>query len=431
LKVMNFLTNTYEKIVFKSLRKKALDFIIDYIHDEDIQTSYINIGPVNQVINSLCVWHKYGSDNEFFKKHVERWYDYLWVAEDGMKMQGYNGAQLWETAFTANAILEHNEAQNYLPSLQKMYQFIDSQQIKEGIALNNPFFRNPNLGGWPFSIAAHGWPITDCTADGIKAAIKLDKILFAYFPETHIQSISQVRLEQAVDLILGMQNVDGGWTSYEKRRAPKWIEVLNPSEVYGEIMVDYTYVECTSSVVQGLSEFHRAYPTYKPIEIKTAISEGIQFIKKEQWEDGAWYGSWGVCFTYAAWFGLEALACINETYKNSEAAKKGCDFLVAKQRADGGWGESYKSCVEMRYIEHEISQIIQTAWALLGLMAVGFDDKKVLHLGINFIISRQEQNGDFPQEAITGVFNKNCMETYTSYRNVFPIWALARYESLH
>lgn len=26
-------------------------------------------------------------------------FDYLWVAEDGMKMQGYNGSQLWDTAF--------------------------------------------------------------------------------------------------------------------------------------------------------------------------------------------------------------------------------------------------------------------------------------------------------------------------------------------
>ena len=31
--------------------------------------------------------------------HIPRIYDYLWVAEDGLKMQGYNGSQLWDTAF--------------------------------------------------------------------------------------------------------------------------------------------------------------------------------------------------------------------------------------------------------------------------------------------------------------------------------------------
>jgi squalene cyclase len=30
----------------------------------------------------------------------------LWVAEDGMKMQGYNGSQLWDTVFATQAILE-------------------------------------------------------------------------------------------------------------------------------------------------------------------------------------------------------------------------------------------------------------------------------------------------------------------------------------
>ena len=32
-------------------------------------------------------------------RHLARVPDYLWVAEDGMKMQGYNGSQLWDTAF--------------------------------------------------------------------------------------------------------------------------------------------------------------------------------------------------------------------------------------------------------------------------------------------------------------------------------------------
>lgn len=36
-------------------------------------------------------------------RHLARVADYLWVAEDGLKMQGYNGSQLWDTAFTAQA----------------------------------------------------------------------------------------------------------------------------------------------------------------------------------------------------------------------------------------------------------------------------------------------------------------------------------------
>ena len=32
--------------------------------------------------------------------------DYLWVAEDGMKMQGYNGSQCWDTSFAIQAVVE-------------------------------------------------------------------------------------------------------------------------------------------------------------------------------------------------------------------------------------------------------------------------------------------------------------------------------------
>lgn len=35
------------------------------------------------------------------------------------------------------------------------------------------------------------------------------------------------------------------------------------------------------------------------------------------------------------------------------------------------------------------------------------------------------------QDNIAGVFNKSCAISYTSYRNVFPIWALGRFSRLH
>ncbi len=41
-------------------------------------------------------------------------------------------------------------------------------------------------------------------------------------------------------------------------------------------------------------------------------------------------------------FALESYEFAGETYETSESARRACDFLVSKQRADGGWGESYK-----------------------------------------------------------------------------------------
>jgi squalene cyclase len=46
--------------------------------------------------------------------------------------------------------------------------------------------------------------------------------------------------------------------------------------------------------------------------------------------------------TYATQFALESLSLVGETYENSHVAQRACDMLVHRQRADGGWGESYK-----------------------------------------------------------------------------------------
>ncbi|KAF6039422.1 LSS [Bugula neritina] len=111
--------------------------------------------------------------------------------------------------------------------------------------------------------------------------------------------------------------------------------------------------------------------------------------------------------------------------------KLACEFIVSKQMEDGGWGEKFESCEQSKYIQSETSQIHNTCWALLGLMAVRYPDVKVIEKGIRLIMSRQLNNGDFPQEMISGVFNKSCAISYTSYRNVFPIWTLGRFTRLY
>lgn len=54
-------------------------------------------------------------------------------------------------------------------------------------------------------------------------------------------------------------------------------------------------------------------------------------------------------------------------------------------------------------------------------------DQAPIKAGIDLLMSRQLPNGDWAQESISGVFNNNCMISYSAYRNIFPIWALGRY----
>jgi len=144
------------------------------------------------------------------------------------------------------------------------------------------------------------------------------------------------------------------------------------------------------------------------------------------------YGSWACCFCYGCWFGIEGLIKAGES-NNSQAIQKCCQFLLSHQRPNGGWGEDFTSCYDKDYAENGMqsygddgSGVVNTAWALMALSAAKCNDVNAIRRGVQYLMKRQLECGDWPQEGISGVFNRACGITYTAYRNVFPIWALGR-----
>ena len=335
--------------ILKQLREKSIQFAIDYIHAEDIQTNYVDIGPVNKSLNMLSVWvaANGNSDSDAFQRHIARVDDYLWLAEDGLKMQGYNGSQCWDTSFAIQAICESGFANSFPECVTKVYNYLDKTQIAKDEDNREYYFRHQSKGGWPFSTSAHGWPISDCTAEGLKSVLYMHRTL-----DTDVLNpsmyIPEERLHDAVDVILSYQNFDGGWATYENNRGYGWYELLNPSEVFGDIMIDYSYVECSSACLTALKLFQDCKYNYRSSEIKASIAAGRKFLLSIQRTDGSWYGSWGVCFTYGTWFGVEGLLASGEP-KNSSAIRRAIKFLLSRRNEDGGWGESYVACVDKEY----------------------------------------------------------------------------------
>jgi lanosterol synthase len=68
-----------------------------------------------------------------------------------------------------------------------------------------------------------------------------------------------------------------------------------------------------------------------------------------------------------------------------------------------------------------------TAWACIGLIEAQYPDRAVIERGLKLIMSRQQKNGEWLQEAIEGVFNKSCMISYPNYKFIFPIKALGMF----
>lgn len=146
-------------------------------------------------------------------------------------------------------------------------------------------------------------------------------------------------------------------------------------------------------------------------------------------------------------FALESLHIAGETYANSDNVKRACDFLIGKQKEDGGWGETYlvriscshhpfpasidlslinQSCVNLEYDQHPTSQVVMTSWAVLALIYGRYPDTEPIRRACQLIMSRQKPDGRWEQEDTEGIFNKNCAIDYPAFKFIFCIWALGK-----
>lgn len=431
LDAMNWVIVRYEKYLRpKWLLKRASDRVYELVKKECRNTDYLCIAPVNFCFNMIVTYIEEGRDSKAFQGFLNRKNDVLFHGPQGMTVMGTNGVQVWDVAFMCQYLIVAGMAQHpqYHDLILRGYHFLRRSQFTEECEEGS--FRDLRKGAWPFSTKTQGYTVSDCTAEAMKAIIMVEND--DYLGSQISDKIDRQNLEDAVDRILFIQNKGswekGSFSAYEAIRATPLLEKLSPAEVFNQIMVEYPYVECTDSSVLGLTYFIKYYPDYKPQVILDAIDSAIEYIEKAQNSyDGSWYGSWGVCYTYAAMFAVEALETVGKSYHTSEHVKKGLDFLVSKQEHDGGWSESMKSCETHTYVPGGKSLLVQTSWAAIALILGDYPDRRPIDRAIKLIMDRQKLTGEWRFEDVEGVFNHSCAIEYPTYKFLFPIKALGLY----
>lgn len=425
LKVAYGMLRLFERCHGAALRRKALRRCFDLIGYEQRQSGFQGISPVSGLLNCLVLFAQDSShpDLQASLDGVEAW---RWEdAEEGLRYVGAR-SNSWDTAFAIQALCELPDGvDGHGASLRLAHDFLDRAQLVEELPAPESGWRDPVLGGWCFSDGAHRWPVSDCAAEALSALL----MLYAREPgDPHVR-LDANRLRQAVDFILARQNADGGFGTYERRRGGRLLELINPSEMYGQCMTELSYIECTSSSLAALVHYRALYPDDADGRVATAIRKAEAFLRSRQQPDGAYPGFWGINYTYALFHVVRALR-VAGAGPADPALRLAGQWLMDKQRADGGWGEHYTGCLTGRYVEHSESQVVMTSWALLALLEILPPDAPAIQRGIDWLVERQSIDGDWPRQAVNGVFFGAAMLDYRLYPVYFPAWALARHARL-
>jgi squalene-hopene/tetraprenyl-beta-curcumene cyclase len=136
-----------------------------------------------------------------------------------------------------------------------------------------------------------------------------------------------------------------------------------------------------------------------------------------------------VNYVYGTWQALVGLIGAG-VKKEDPAVLAGANWLLCCQQPCGGWGESADSYADPRLRGQGPPTASQTAWAVMGLVAAGFQRHPAVLRGIQYLIERQNGDGTWDEPEFTGTgFPQVFYLRYHYYRIYFPLMAMSRWRA--
>lgn len=346
-------------------------------------------------------------------------------------------SSVWDTLFSALALSESGRAVEDTPALRKAVQWILNQQVLTPGDWSVTAKHLPP-GGWAFERANTFYPDVDDTALALLVLSQVRRNCGSLR-----DSIEQA-IQRGVAWALGMQCANGGWAAFDRDNTKQIISAI-PFCNFGEAL-DPPSADVTAHMLEALASL--GFTAQDP-----AVRRGLEFLRSEQEEDGSWFGRWGVNYIYGIGAVLPALRALDEDMSAPDI-RKAAGWLLERQNADGGWGESCASYVMEAARGRGPSTPSQTAWALLALLAVDRPEyKTAVDGGLGYLVNNMTPDGTWNETAYTGTgfpgygvgqrirlddprlfeklqqgaeLSRGFMIGYNMYRHYFPMLALAR-----
>ena len=314
---------------------------------------------------------------------------------------------VWDTGLAAHALMEAGSEEAKAAAKRGCDWLID-RQILDVVGDWAEWRPGVRPGGWAFQYNNAHYPDVDDTAVVVMALDRCDK-------EKYAEAI-----DRGTEWISGMQSRNGGWGAFDADNSYSYLNYI-PFADHGALL-DPPTADVSARCVGMLAQLGRDPDVQK---------RGLDYLLKDQEGDGSWFGRWGTNYIYGTWSVLCALNAGGVDPK-SPIMRQAVDWLLARQRPDGGWGEDGGSYwTDQPRGEGKASTASQTAWAVLGLMAAGEVDNPAVAKGVSFLVETQQDHGLWDEELFTAVgFPRVFYLRYHGYRAFFPLWALARYRNL-
>jgi squalene-hopene/tetraprenyl-beta-curcumene cyclase len=398
------LLGLYARSPFKPGRERALAVAERWILDrQELDGGWGGIQPpwVWSLMALACRGH--GLDSPYLRRGLAGWNGFL--VEDGDRLRPEAcQSPVWDTGLALLGLAAAGVPAAE-PPVARSIQWVLDEEVR---ARGDWAVRLPGVepAGWAFEYENDLYPDVD---DAAVVALALREL-----------GAGRSAVERACRWIAGMQSASGGWGAFDVDNEAYWLYDI-PFCDFGAV-IDPPSVDVTAHAVELLA---------REAGYEKAVGRGLDYILREQEEDGSWWGRWGVNHVYGTGAALPALEAAGFP-PDHPAVRRAVAWLERHQNEDGGFGEdcrSYDRGEEGRsWRGRGASTASQTAWALMGLVSAGAARTQAAARAATWLCERQRPDGDWDEEHFTGTgFPRDFLIRYHLYRIVWPVIALGRY----